>query len=242
MDQALCREYQKKTDKQHVLDNPEPYTRAMETTPYDTFVWDERTGSFQAKELQIIPGLYKLFDEAVVNARDHYVRQAEAYQSDPSVNVVTKIDFAIDDAGLITVRNDGDGIDVTENPEHKVFIPELIFGHLRTSTNYDKREKRTGGGRNGLGFKLALIWSSHGSVETVDSTRGLKYYQTFDSNLSEISKPKITKARCKPYTQVSCIADLSCAFLEASYCVGRQRNKTSVAVMSSNVPIFLKRS
>jgi DNA topoisomerase-2 len=69
--------------------------------------------------------------------------------------------------------NDGNGIDVAEHPEYKVYIPELIFGHLRTSTNYNKDEKKIVGGKNGFGFKLVLIWSTYGSVETVDHVRGL---------------------------------------------------------------------
>ena len=52
--------------------------------------------------------------------------------------------------------NDGNGIDIAQHPEYKIWIPELIFGHLRTSTNYDKTEKKIIGGKNGFGFKLVL--------------------------------------------------------------------------------------
>jgi DNA topoisomerase-2 len=48
----------------------------------------------------------------------------------------------------------------------------MIFGHLRTSTNYDKTEKKIVGGKNGFGFKLVLIWSEFGSIETIDHVRG----------------------------------------------------------------------
>jgi DNA topoisomerase-2 len=96
---------------------------------------------------------------------------------------VTYIDITIDDDGVITMTNDGNGIDVAEHPEHKVWIPEMIFGHLRTSTNYDKTEKKIVGGKNGFGFKLVLIWSTYGCIETVDHVRGLKYKQEFKNNL-----------------------------------------------------------
>ena len=36
--QELSEKYQKKTDKQHVLDNPDTYTGSMEMTDYDTYV------------------------------------------------------------------------------------------------------------------------------------------------------------------------------------------------------------
>jgi DNA topoisomerase-2 len=80
----------------------------------------------------------------------------------------------------------------------------MIFGELRTSTNYDKEEKRIVGGKNGFGFKLVLIWSSEGYVETIDHIRGLKYVQHFKQNLDVIEPPIITKVKsAKPYTKVS---------------------------------------
>jgi DNA topoisomerase-2 len=103
------------------------------------------------------------------------------------------------------MTNDGNGIDIAQHPEHKLWIPEMIFGHLRTSTNYDEDKKeKIVGGKNGFGFKLVLIWSTWGSVETVDHVRGLKYVQEFKNNLTEICPPKISKCSLKkPYTRIS---------------------------------------
>ncbi len=50
---------------------------------------------------------------------------------------------------------------------------------------------------------MVLIWSTWGSIETVDHVRGLKYVQEFGDNLTKIEKPKITKSKVKPYTKVS---------------------------------------
>jgi DNA topoisomerase-2 len=110
----------------------------------------------------------------------------------------------VDDDGTIHMYNDGNGIDVAQHPEYKMWIPEMIFGHLRTSTNYDEKKKeKIVGGKNGFGFKLVLIWSTWGKVETIDHVRGLKYVQEFKNNLTEIGKPSITKCKNKPYTKVS---------------------------------------
>jgi hypothetical protein len=117
---------------------------------------------------------------------------------------VTYIDIAIQEDGTIIMINDGNGIDVVQHPEYNTWVPELIFGHLRTSTNYNKEEKKIVGGKNGFGFKLVLIWSTYGSIETVDHIRGLKYTQEFKNNLDTICPPKITKApKAKPYTKIS---------------------------------------
>ena len=86
---------------------------------------------------------------------------------------------------------------------YDIWIPEMIFGHLRTGTNYDKSEKKIVGGKNGFGSKLIFIWSTIGSIETVDHTRRLKYSQSFKNNLDEICPPVIKKFTGKPYTKIS---------------------------------------
>ena len=201
---TLAKTYQQKTDKQHVLDNPDTYTGPMENTEYQTYIYDSTNNRIVAKTLDIIPGLYKLFDEGVVNCRDHVKRMELAIQNKkPDINPVTKISINISEDGTITMRNDGNGIDVVKHPVHDIWIPEMIFGHLRTSTNYNKDEEDCIGGKNGFGFKLVLIWSLWGKVETVDHIRGLSYVQEFADNLNEIKEPVIKKCKKKPYTEVS---------------------------------------
>ena len=161
--------YQKKTDKQHVLDSPDTYTGSMELTEYNTYVFNNETNKIIQNNINIIPGLYKLFDEGIVNCRDHYIRMLN--NDDKKSIPVTNIEISISDDGIITLENNGNGIDIVKHPEYDMWIPEMIFGHLRTSTNYDKKQKKIVGGKNGFGFKLVLIWSKWGSVETVDHNR-----------------------------------------------------------------------
>ena len=201
---SLAQTYQKKTDKQHVLDNPDTYTGSMELTEYDTYIYNDNNNNIIAKNINIIPGLYKLFDEGIVNCRDHYVRMLQAMSAcKPNTLPVSTIDISIDEEGTITMSNDGNGIDIEKHPEYDIWIPEMIFGHLRTSTNYDKSQKKITGGKNGFGFKLVLIWSVWGKIETVDHVRGLKYTQEFENNLNIIKTPIIQKSKVKPYTKVS---------------------------------------
>lgn len=198
---SLAQQYQKKSDKEHVLDNPDTYIGSVEKVDASMFVFDDATKSIVLKDIEYVPGLYKLFDEGIVNARDHVVRMIQS--SAPDKKVVSYIETVISDDGTIMITNDGNGIDVAKHPENGLWIPEMIFGHLRTSTNYNKDEKRTVGGKNGFGFKLVLIWSTYGYIETVDHTRGLKYIQEFKNNLDELCPPKITKcSSSKPYTKV----------------------------------------
>ena len=201
--ESLSQKYQQKTDKQHVLDNPDTYTGTMTMTEIDTFIHEDHI--IKSKTVEIIPGLYKLFDEGIVNCRDHAIRTKEL---DPTSNYqLSYINISINDDGEISFVNDGNGIDIEKHPEYGIWIPEMIFGHLRTSTNYDKSEKKIVGGKNGFGFKLVLIWSTFGEIETVDHIRGLKYNQKFHNNLSIIDPPTITKCKSKPYTMVKFIPD-----------------------------------
>ena len=252
--------YQKMTDREHILKKPDTYIGTIEPAETTEYVMDAAAAVAPAtngddaaaaaapalltrRTITYIPGLYKLFDEGMVNMRDHVVRQAQAVaDGKPDALPVTTIEVEIDPAdGTIHMTNDGNGIDVAQHPEHKLWIPEMIFGHLRTSTNYDENKKeKIVGGKNGFGFKLVLIWSVWGRVETVDHIRGLKYCQEFRSNLSEIVPPVVTKSKVKPYTRVSfrpdyarfglpsnnLTADMLALFLKRTYDIAAVTDKT----------------
>jgi DNA topoisomerase-2 len=203
--EQLYFDVQQKTDKQHILDNPDTYIGSVETVDSDMWIMNETSDKIIQKNISYVPGLFKLFDEGIVNCRDHVVRMQTKIDANVENSLpVTYIDISIQEDGTIVMINDGNGIDVVQHPEYKTWVPELIFGHLRTSTNYNKDEKKIVGGKNGFGFKLVLIWSTYGSIETVDHIRGLKYTQEFKDNLDTICSPKITKAsKSKPYTKIS---------------------------------------
>ena len=216
----LAQKYQRKTDKQHVLDNPGMYIGSTEQTDAHLWVFSTSPSAYSkvggedveggkeicSKKITYIPALYKLFDEIIVNARDHVVRMI--HLDSPDKKLVTSIEVVIDqETGSISVSNDGNGVDVVQHPVEKIWIPELIFANLRSSTNYDKTEKKVVGGSNGVGSKAVFIWSKYAKIETVDHHRGLKYEQTFHNNLEKIDAPVVTKSKAKPYTRVTFIPD-----------------------------------
>ena len=201
---SLASQYQKKTDKEHILDNPDTYIGSIENVNGPMYVFEE--GKIVNKTIDYNPGLFKLFDEGIVNCRDHVVRMIQKKETDDTTNLVNLIDIEIKD-NTITLMNNGNGIDIEKHPTYDIWIPELIFGHLRTSTNYNKDEEKITGGKNGFGFKLVLIWSTYGMIETIDSVRKLKYTQEFAQNLDVIHKPTITKCSKKPYTLVKFTPD-----------------------------------
>ena len=203
--------YKKYSDVEHVLKKPDTYMGSIEQLDNVDYIYDDENNKIIQKQFTYIPGLYKILDEAIVNCRDHKIRQDSAIQHGvENALPVKNIEFGYNEEnGMFWFKNDGNGIDVAKHPEYDFWIPEMIFAHLRTSTNYDENKKETKvGGKNGYGIKIAFIWSKYARIETVDHVRGLKYKQEFKDNLSVIEKPKVTKVKSKkPYTLIEFIPD-----------------------------------
>ena len=196
--------YKLMNDIEHVMKRPDSYVGSLDKVETECWIYDDKTNSIEYSEIEYVAGLYKIFDEVLVNSIDHATR---CYADSECKNKVTKIKVMIND-NTISVFNDGEGIPVAIHKEHKMYIPEMIFGNLRSSSNYDDDEKKITGGKNGFGAKLTNIFSIKFTVETLDSNTGQKYIQTFSNNMSEKTKPTITKSKGKPYTQITFIPDL----------------------------------
>jgi len=195
--------YQKLEQREHVLTRPGMYIGSIEEDTYDTWVFNSDANKMEKREIKFIPGLYKIFDEILVNAIDHSVRLKGLKATDDTIQLVKNIKVSIDkEQGVLEVTNDGDGIEVLEHPEHKIYIPELIFGNLLTSTNFDDNVERIVGGTHGLGSKACNIFSEWFEVETVDRVQKLLYTQRFSANMTIVAAPKITKCSKKPYTTI----------------------------------------
>lgn len=182
--------YQKKDLHQHILDRPDTYIGSNKIVCEEQYVFTEN--KIKKKNIEYNPSFIKIFDEILVNAIDHSVRE-------PSVSYI-KISIKDD---IISVENNGKGIPVVKHKDYGVFIPELIFGQLLTSSNYDDTEQRVVGGRNGLGGTCANIYSQNFSVETVDEDNCLYYFQEFSNNMFEKKEPVIKKCKKKPYTKIT---------------------------------------
>lgn len=198
----LSATYRKMSQREHVLELPDTYIGSIENIIEEAYVVDG--DKFTLKALNVNPGLYKLFDELIVNAHDQSIRTKQRGTTAGVKNIEVSIS---EDNKTITFWNDGDGIPVEKHPQHKMYIPQLIFGELLTSTNYDKDEKKIVGGKNGYGAKLANIFSTSFVIETVDANTKQKYTQTFSSNMSVVEPPKIVSCKNKPYVSIAWTPD-----------------------------------
>ena len=194
---SKAKQYEKKTPREHVLLRPDTYIGDIEKTTEDMWIW--KNEKLIKKKISYVPGFLKTFDELIVNARDASV-------TDKTCNTI-KIEYNVEE-GFISVWNNGEGIPVEEHPEHKTLVPSMIFGELLTSSNYDDSKKRTTGGRNGYGAKLANIFSTKFIVEVGDSKNNKKFIQSWEDNMSTVNKAKVTKYSAKTsYVKVTYYPD-----------------------------------
>lgn len=205
----MAETYKKHTHREHILELPDTYIGSIETTEESRWIFDASEGKMVHRKVQFNPGLYKTFDELIVNARDALVRS----QGDTSRIPVKRIDISVGDVNekyTITVKNDGDGIPIQKHETEKCWIPELIFGHLLTSSNYNKDEEKIVGGKNGYGSKLCSVFATDFKISIRDPKSQQRYEQTWKNNMSICEKPNIQKDKAtKGYVEVIYVPDLT---------------------------------
>ena len=239
-DEELANKYQKKTQYQHILDLPDTYIGSIISEPTEQYVLSTVTKTVTENtavadstptnvnsemiaktKIDYVPGLFKIFDEIIVNANDSRNRiEAKIATGEKGLSKMStlKVDiFRYSDSILtdekwsekwsIKVFNDGDGIDIAKHPIEQIWIPQMIFGELLTSGNYNKAEEKVTGGKNGYGAKLTNMFSKVFIVTTVDKHRKLKYTQVYRDNMLIKEEPTIEKYAGKPFTEIMFVPD-----------------------------------
>jgi len=235
--------YKKYELLEHIQSLPDTYIGSTELTRIKTYIYNDENMKMIEKDITYIPGLLKIFDEVVVNAIDHSMRLKT--ETKENIKHVKNIKITIDKTtGYITILNDGNGIDIEKHKDYNnVWVPELIFGELLTSTNYDKTEEKTWGGKNGFGAKLTNIFSKEFNIETVDHYTKRIYSQKFSKNMTERSKPSIKPCSKQPYTQISFLPDyekfgLKSGLTDDIYDLFRRRIIDACATTNKDVSIY----
>ncbi|XP_061445305.1 DNA topoisomerase 2-alpha isoform X2 [Rhineura floridana] len=196
---SVERIYQKKTQLEHILLRPDTYIGSVEQVTQQMWVFDEDVG-LNCRDVTFVPGLYKIFDEILVNAADNKQRDKN----------MTCIKVTIDpENNTISVWNNGKGIPVVEHKVEKVYVPALIFGQLLTSSNYDDDEKKVTGGRNGYGAKLCNIFSTKFTVETACREYKKLFKQTWTGNMNKAGEMKLKFFDGEDFTCITFQPDLS---------------------------------
>ena len=149
--------YQAMEPKEHILALPDTYIGGIEPSTIESIWVCNSDNEFLNKDIKVSLGFHNIFNEVLTNASDQCLRTREYEKKDKTVQITKMIKVTINkETGVISIHNDGDGIPVVEHEEKKIMIPELVFGQLLTSSNYNKEQKKTWGGRNGYGAKICL--------------------------------------------------------------------------------------
>lgn len=195
---SISDNYQVLSDIEHILLKPGMYIGSTQLISEDVFIAIE--DSIIKKPIEYIAGLQRLYEEILLNAFDQTVREGTN---------CTEIHVHIDQqSGTISVLNNGQGLPIVLKPELNVYIPEMVFGMLRSGSNYGDEDRITGG-TNGLGAKLANIFSTSFILETADSDTKKIYHQEWYDRMSRKTDPKISSlGRKKPYTRITFQPDL----------------------------------
>ncbi|VEU35638.1 unnamed protein product [Pseudo-nitzschia multistriata] len=145
--------------------------------------------SLVRREAGLVPALQKIFDEILVNATDNHLRHPKT---------CNKLEVSIDRGdpsegrpASVWISNNGTGIPLEVHTTEGIYVPELLFGHLLTGSNFDDGEKRLTGGRHGYGAKLANIFSDSFVFDAVDAEKGKKYTQAWSGNMSVAGPPEL---------------------------------------------------
>jgi len=188
----IGKKYQLLDEIEHVIKRPGMYIGS--TKPHTSNEWILEDGAYQKYELTYNPGFLKLFDEIISNSVDEHKRSGKIN----TVKVTTTVD-------TITVWDNG-GIPVVQHPDHKVWIPELIFSNLRAGSNFNDEEGRTVAGTNGVGASLVNIFSKKFIIDTADGKNRL--LQTFTNNMSTRTPAKISRSS-QGFTEITYVPDLA---------------------------------
>ena len=197
--------YQKKTQHEHILIRPDTYMDTIKNDKLKIYIFDDNKNKIVLDERIINAGLYKIFDEILVNASDQTIRDNTCDTIKVNINKET---------GEIIIFNNTcsktEQIPIEIHKTEKVYVPELLFGHLLTGSNFedDNDNKRVVGGKNGYGAKLSNIYSEQFKLDILNTIYKLKYTQIFSNNMYKISKPIIKKnSSTVGYTKISIIPD-----------------------------------
>ena len=139
----------------------------------------------------------QVFREIISNSADNITRSHLA-NVDPGI-----IDVKMTNK-TVTVRNGGLPIPVEWHPQQQMYVPQMIFGVLLTSSHYDTRFIRVENGRNGYGAKLTNIFSKRFEVNIGDAGHHLRYHQEWKDNMLVRSEPIIA-----PYEEKESFVEIS---------------------------------
>ena len=178
--------YQEMSEREHILERSGMWIGSTKEEEAQMFLYNRYTAKMELKDVTYIPGMLKLVDEIISNSCDEYRRKDNLG--------LDKIEVSVALNGTMLSVYDNGGIPVVKHKTAGCYVPEFIFGRLRTSSNYDDTEDRNVVGTNGVGSSLSNVFSKSFIVETADKKNSItiKWHNNMEECIDH-GTPKKTK-------------------------------------------------
>lgn len=201
MSELLIDKYKIKDEIEHILDRSGMWLGSTEYEQIEYPLYIPSKDKINNIAISYNAGLIKLIDEVISNSIDEY-RRSKTSKKD-CLFEIKKITVEVNENGSVIIEDDG-GIPVLMH-NSGFMVPELIFGQLRTSSNYEDKDDREVVGTNGLGAKLTNIFSSYFSVDTADGKK--RFYCQWSNNMRNKEESEIVDCK-EHYTKIMFNLDL----------------------------------
>lgn len=190
--------YKELSEVEHILLRPGMWVGSTKTEERDMFLYNTETERMESVTVEYIPAMLKVVDEVISNSCDEFRRKDNMGLTSLTVNISQE-------TGQIIIKDNG-GIPVVKHKDAGVYLPEFIFGRLRTSSNYNDDEDRNVVGTNGVGSSLTNCFSKYFCVETQDNKH--KFHRSWSNNMTINDDLEITKST-KHSTKITFNLDFS---------------------------------
>lgn len=164
--------YREMDEITHILERPGMWVGSVKEEQKQMFLYNTESKVMETREITYIPAMLKVVDEVISNSCDEYRR--------PTNMGLNKLKVTISSDGWVEIEDNG-GIPIVMHPTANCYVPEFIFGRLRTSSNYNDDEDRMVIGTNGVGSALASVFSKKFIVESADTKN--KFHRTWKDNM-----------------------------------------------------------
>ena len=196
MAKKIEEKYKELSEREHVLLRPGMWVGSVKEESKIMFLYNSISELMESREIRYTPAMLKLVDEVISNSCDEFRRKDNLG--------LTDIWVTLEENGWITIKDNG-GIPVVKHKEAGVYVPEFIFGRLRTSSNYDDTEDRNVIGTNGVGAALTSVFSKQFIIDTCDKKHS--FHRSWSDNMGIINDDLKIEKSDKHYTQTKFLLD-----------------------------------
>lgn len=193
-------DYQSLDEITHLLARPDTMVGSLDKQMENVWIMLENEegeeGGVKVVEVEQSHPIFHIFLEMLTNASDNADRSRQ-------FGVPIGKLFVQVEGNRVLIRNNGVPIPVEIHDKEQIYVPQMIFGQMRTGINFGdvanekgetnaRTQNRRGAGRNGFGAKIGNILSRYFRIRICDTNNRLEYSQIWRNNMRDREEPVIT--------------------------------------------------